>query len=323
MRHPLRPQIAPSEITPRAAWESRRAFLRGVAAAGVGALLGVGGRRSVAAVKGSGRLRPITGVQSTDHGAGLVPTDYEAFTTYNNFVELAYDKKGPAKLGHLLEIRPWTLRVDGECEAPGEIGVEDILAQFPQQERVYRFRCVEGWSAVVPWVGVELGAFLSRFRPTSRARFVAFESILDPSRLPGQRRQVLRWPYTEALRIDEAMHPLTLLATGYYGELLAGQSGAPLRLVVPWKYGYKSSKSLVRIRFAERMPATSWNLAQPDEYGFYGNVNPAVDHPRWSQRMERRLGEGLFARRHPTLLFNGYEAQVAGLYAGMDLRKDY
>lgn len=323
MPHPRPPQITPSEITPRAEWESRRAFLRGVAAAGVGALLGVGGRLSVAGVKGSGRLRPITGVQSTDHGAGLVATDYEDFTTYNNFVELAYDKKGPAKLGHLLEIRPWTLRVDGECEAPGEIGVEDILAQFPQQERVYRFRCVEGWSAVVPWVGVELGAFLSRFRPTSRAKFVAFESILDPSRLPGQRRQVLRWPYTEALRIDEAMHPLCLLATGYYGEVLAGQSGAPLRLVVPWKYGYKSSKSLVRIRFAERMPATSWNVAQPDEYGFYGNVNPAVDHPRWSQRMERRLGEGLFARRHPTLLFNGYEAQVAGLYAGMDLRKDY
>jgi methionine sulfoxide reductase catalytic subunit len=295
--------------------------MRGAAAAGLGALLGNGAWAGAA--RGSGRLSPIPGVQPTDHGAGLVPTDYEAFTTYNNFVELAYDKKGPAKLGQLLETRPWTLRVEGECEAPGELGVEDILSRFPQQERIYRFRCVEGWSAVVPWVGLPLGSFLDRFKPTSRAKFVVFESILDPARLPGQRRQVLRWPYAEALRIDEAMHPLTLLATGYYGEVLAGQSGAPLRVVVPWKYGFKSAKSLVRMRFVERMPATTWNVAQPDEYGFYANVNPAVDHPRWSQRTERRLGEGLFARRHPTLMFNGYEEQVAGLYAGMDLRRDY
>jgi sulfoxide reductase catalytic subunit YedY len=298
-------------------------FLRGLAAAGIGALVGGASRASIGAPKGPGRLSPIAGVRPTDHGAGLATTDYEAFTTYNNFVELAYDKKGPARLGHLLEVRPWTLRVEGECESPGDIGVEDVLAQFPQEERIYRFRCVEGWAAVVPWVGVPLGAFLSRFRPGSRAKFVVFESLLDPARLPGQRRQVLRWPYAEALRIDEAMHPLTLLATGYYGEVLAGQNGAPLRLVVPWKYGFKSAKSLVRIRFVERMPATTWNTAQPDEYGFYGNVNPTVDHPRWSQRMERRLGEGLFARRHPTLMFNGYEEQVAALYAGMDLRKDY
>jgi sulfoxide reductase catalytic subunit YedY len=321
MRPHRRPQLAPSDVTPRAAWESRRAFLRGAAAAGLGALLGSGAW--AAAARGPGRLSPIPGVQPTDHGAGLVPTDYEAFTTYNNFVELAYDKKGPAKLGQLLETRPWTLRVEGECEAPGELGVEDILSRFPQQERIYRFRCVEGWSAVVPWVGLPLGSFLDRFKPTSRAKFVVFESILDPARLPGQRRQVLRWPYAEALRIDEAMHPLTLLATGYYGEVLAGQSGAPLRVVVPWKYGFKSAKSLVRMRFVERMPATTWNLAQPDEYGFYANVNPAVDHPRWSQRTERRLGEGLFARRHPTMMFNGYEEQVATLYTGMDLGRHY
>ena len=213
--------------------------------------------------------------------------------------------------------------VDGECEAPGEIGIDDLLAQFPQEERIYRFRCVEAWSAVVPWVGVPLRDFLARFRPTSKARYVAFQSVHDPKNLPGQRRPVLAWPYVEGLRIDEATHPLTLLATGCYGRPLPGQNGAPVRLVVPWKYGFKSAKSLVRISFVEQMPQTTWSKLQPDEYGFYANVNPGVDHPRWSQKRERRLGEGLLASRHPTAMYNGYEAEVAGLYAGMDLARHY
>jgi len=313
--------VPSSEITPRAVWEGRRSFLRVAAAGAAAAFLPLSPAHAV--VARPGRLAPIASLQETAYGEDLKPTNYEDFTSYNNFVELGVGKEAPARNAHLLRTRPWTLKVDGECEAPGEIGIDDILSQFPQEERIYRLRCVETWAAVVPWVGVPLNAVLNRFKPTSKAKFVEFESIADPDRLPGQRRPVLPWPYLEGLRIDEAMHPLTLLATGCYGEVLPGQNGAPLRLVVPWKYGFKSAKSIVHIRFSEQMPNTTWAAMQPDEYGFYANVNPQVDHPRWSQGRERPLGGGLFARRRPTLMFNGYAAEVADLYRGMDLSRHY
>jgi sulfoxide reductase catalytic subunit YedY len=315
------PVVPSSEITPRAVWEGRRRFLRAAAGGAAAALLPVAW--GVAAVTRPGRLDPIAGLQESDYGKDLKPTDYADFTTYNNFVELGVGKEAPARNAHLLRTRPWTIRVEGECEAPGAIGIDDVLTQFPQEERIYRLRCVETWAAVVPWVGVPLSAVLARFKPTSKAKFVELESISDPDRLPGQRRPTLPWPYVEGLRIDEAMHPLTLLATGCYGEVLPGQNGAPLRLVVPWKYGFKSAKSIVRIRFVEQMPKTTWAQLQPDEYGFYANVNPKVDHPRWSQGRERPIGDGLFARRRPTLMFNGYAAEVADLYRGMDLSRDF
>jgi sulfoxide reductase catalytic subunit YedY len=216
--------------------------------------------------------------------------------------------------------KPWSVRVDGEVARPGTLALEDLLAPHPAEERLYRLRCVEAWSMVIPWRGVPLGAVLRRFEPTSRAKFVAFETLVRPEQMPGQRREVLAWPYREGLRIDEAMHPLALLATGMYGRDLPGQNGAPLRLVVPWKYGFKSIKSIVRISLVEAQPPTTWSQQAPDEYGFYANVNPAVDHPRWSQKTERRVGE---LRRRPTLPFNGYAAQVAGLYAGMDLGANF
>jgi sulfoxide reductase catalytic subunit YedY len=215
------------------------------------------------------------------------------------------------------------VKVEGECEAPGEIGIEDILKLIPQEERIYRFRCVEAWSMVIPWVGFSLADLLKRFKPTSKARYVAFTTLHDPEQMPGQRRRVLEWPYVEGLRMDEAMHQLTLLATGVYGEFLPNQNGAPLRLVVPWKYGFKSIKSIVHIRFTEKEPPTSWNIAAPNEYGFYANVNPAVDHPRWSQAKERIIGASFLTPKQKTLPFNGYGEEVAGIYSGMDLRKFY
>jgi sulfoxide reductase catalytic subunit YedY len=313
------PRIPSSEITPRAVWDDRRRFLRAAVGGAAVALVG----STAAATSRPGRLAAIPDLRPTEHGRDLKPTDYEDFTSYNNFVELGVGKEAPARNAHLLRTRPWILKVEGECEAPGEIGIDEILAQFPQEERIYRLRCVETWAAVVPWVGVPLSTVLARFKPTSKAKFVELESITDPDRLPGQRRPTLPWPYLEGLRIDEAMHPLTLLATGCYGEVLPGQNGAPLRLVVPWKYGFKSAKSIVRIRFVDQMPKTTWAALQPDEYGFYANVNPEVDHPRWSQGRERPLGDGLFARRRQTLMFNGYAAEVADLYRGMDLRRHF
>ena len=310
-----------SELTPQAVWAGRRRFLMAAAGGAAAALLRTGW--ADASARPPGRLDPIAGIRETGYGRDLEPTDYTDFTTYNNFLELGVGKASPARNAHLLRIRPWVLEVEGECEAPGKIGIDDILSRFPQEERIYRLRCVEAWAAVVPWVGVPLNTVLPRFKPTSKAKFVEFESITDPDRLPGQRRPVLPWPYLEGLRIDEAMHPLTLLATGCYGEVLPGQNGAPLRLVVPWKYGFKSAKSIVRIRFVEHKPDTTWAKLQPDEYGFYANVNPKVDHPSWSQARERPLGEGLFSRRRPTLMFNGYADEVADLYRGMDLRRDF
>ena len=247
-------------------------------------------------------------------------TDEGKVTSYNNFYELGTGKSDPVKNAHLLKTRPWTIEVGGECDKPGVLGIEDLLSGFDLEERIYRLRCVEAWSLVIPWIGIELGSVLKRFQPNSRAKYVEFVTLMDADNLPGQKRQILDWPYREGLRIDEAMHPLTLLSVGLYGKVLPNQNGAPVRLVVPWKYGFKSIKSIVAIRLTEQQPATSWNLSAPREYGFYANVNPEVDHPRWSQARERKIGH---LRKTPTEMFNGYGEQVASMYSQMDLSRWY
>ncbi|MFT4045727.1 MAG: protein-methionine-sulfoxide reductase catalytic subunit MsrP, partial [Solimonas sp.] len=253
-----------------------------------------------------------------EQAGGEKVTDFDTVSTYNNYYEFGTDKDEPARNAGALRTRPWTVVVDGECEAPGRADIDALIAG-PLEERIYRHRCVEAWSIVVPWVGFPLGGFLKRYRPTSKAKYVAFETLYDPKQMPDTRYGVLDWPYVEGLRIDEAMHPLAMLTVGMYGKVLPNQNGAPLRLTIPWKYGFKSIKSIVRIRFVETQPPTTWNRMAPREYGFYSNVNPDVDHPRWSQAKERRLGE-LFKR--DTLMFNGYP-EVASLYAGLDLQKNY
>ena len=315
-----------SEITPKDVWLARRRWIRSGLALGVLGVAGGAGAWWWGDEPEESRPvrhgRPLQGVVKTDYRVDEPLTDYADVTTYNNFLELGPDKESPAERAAYLPTRPWTVRVEGECEAPGSIDIETILKIYPREERIYRFRCVEAWYMVVPWIGFSLSTLLRRFKPTSKAKYVAFESLYDPNDpLPGQRRLRFGWPYREGLRMDEAMHPLTLLATGLYGEELPAQNGAPLRLVVPWKYGFKSIKSVVRIRFTERQPLTSWNHLQPDEYGFYANVNPQVDHPRWSQKRHRVLGRSVFAPKEPTRMFNGYAEEVAGLYKGMDLRK--
>lgn len=251
-------------------------------------------------------------------------TRLEDVTSYNNFYEFGTDKTDPSKAAKALKLSPWSVKVSGECEKPGSLSLDELLKGISAEERIYRLRCVEGWSMVIPWTGVPLGEVLKRFAPTSKAKYVAFTTLADPQQMPGVRYRSINWPYREGLRIDEAMHPLTLLATGLYGKPLPQQNGAPLRLVVPWKYGFKSIKSIVEIRFVEKMPETAWHDLQPSEYGFFSNVNPAVDHPRWSQKTERRIAgtaSKLFAERIATKPFNGYADQVASLYAGMDLKK--
>ena len=296
--------IHPSEITEEALFWDRRTFTRAAAGAGAAVLAG----------PASG---PALGwPQNSDDTL----TPYEDVTTYNNFYEFGTDKADPAKNAGTLKPRPWTVVVDGEVHKPGRLDIDAIVRDFPAEERVYRMRCVEAWSMVIPWMGFPLGALLKKVEPTSNAKFVAFTTLHDSAQMPGQRRGVLPWPYVEGLRMDEAMHPLAILAAGLYGKPLPNQNGAPLRLVTPWKYGFKGIKSIVRISLTRDMPPTTWNISAPHEYGFYANVNPAVDHPRWSQARERRLGE-LFKR--PTLPFNGYGEQVAALYSGMDLRKWY
>ncbi|MFZ1576274.1 MAG: protein-methionine-sulfoxide reductase catalytic subunit MsrP [Chromatiaceae bacterium] len=311
--------IPPSEVTPKEHWLRRRELMAG-AAAGLG-LAALGGLGAVLTASPARAGNKIPGLAPSPLSTDEIPTSREDVTSYNNFYELGSKKGDPARHANLLQTRPWTVRVDGACAAPGEIGIEDILTGFPQEERIYRLRCVEAWAMVIPWVGFPLGDLLKRFQPTSQAKFVAFETLQDPKQLPGQKRAVFDWPYMEGLRMDEAMHPLTILATGLYGEVLPGQNGAPLRLVVPWKYGFKSIKSIVRISFVESQPPATWNQMQPEEYGFYANVNPAVDHPRWSQKSHRIIGAGLFAPKQKTLLFNGYADQVASLYKGMDLKR--
>jgi sulfoxide reductase catalytic subunit YedY len=251
------------------------------------------------------------------------PNSYEDITSYNNFYEFGTDKSDPKANAGAFKSRPWTVTVDGEAEVKGRFTLEDILKPHALEERIYRFRCVEAWSMVIPWLGFPLGDLIQRFKPTSKAKYVELTTLQDPKQMPGQRYAVLDWPYVEGLRMDEAMHPLTLMVVGLYGKVLPNQNGAPLRLIVPWKYGFKGVKSIVRIRFTERQPRTAWNLAAPQEYGFYANVNPNVDHPRWSQAKERRIGKSLLSPRLNTLMFNGYENEVAHLYKGMDLRKFY
>lgn len=287
-------------ITPESAYLSRREFVFAAGGAALGALLPPGWRPP-------GR-------------DDLKPTSYEAITTYNNYYEFGTDKDSPAKRAGALKTTPWTVEVAGEVKRPARYSVDDLLRPFAFEERIYRHRCVEGWSMVVPWLGIPLGKLIQRLEPTSRAKYVEFTTLFDPAQMPGQRADILPWPYVEGLRLDEAMHPLTLLVTGIYGKPMPNQNGAPLRLVVPWKYGFKGGKAIVRIRFMTTQPMTTWNLAVPSEYGFYANVNPTVDHPRWSQARERPIGE--FFRRD-TLMFNGYGDQVASLYAGMDLRANY
>jgi len=312
--------IPSSEITPPKLYARRRAFLKVAALAGVGA--GVSAALGGGLMLGPSSARAeadIPNLRESRFSTDEKPTSRDDITSYNNFYEFGTGKADPKRYAHQLKPRPWTLVVDGECDAPGEIGIEEVLSGFTQEERVYRLRCVEAWAMVVPWVGFPLGDLLTRFKPTSRAKYVAFETLYDPQQMPGQRRAVLDWPYVEGLRMDEAMHPLTILGTGLYGEVLPNQNGAPLRLIVPWKYGFKSIKSIVRISFTDKEPPATWNIMQPQEYGFYANVNPEVDHPRWSQARHRVIGEGIFAKKRPTLMFNGYADQVASLYAGMDL----
>jgi len=312
-----RPDIVASEITPPDVYLDRRRFI-GKAAAGA-AVLAAGGLLDPRAARAATAPREkLIGVKKSAWTVPEALTPYQDVTTYNNYYEFGTDKADPSENAHTLKTRPWTVRIEGECAKPATFAIEDILKIAPLEERVYRMRCVEAWSMVIPWVGYPLSELLKKVEPTGSAKFVEFSTLADPQTMPGVRGRVLQWPYVEGLRIDEAMHPLTLLTLGVYGEVLPNQNGAPVRLVVPWKYGYKSAKSIVRIRLVDKMPVSAWNRAQPSEYGFFSNVNPEVDHPRWSQAKERRIGE---FRKRDTLMFNGYADQVASLYSGMDLRK--
>ncbi|TSE31556.1 Protein-methionine-sulfoxide reductase catalytic subunit MsrP [Tepidimonas thermarum] len=320
----------PSEITPRAVYASRRQWLvrAGMAAAGAwgGSLVPGAAAAAPATAPRPQRLAALPAVASTLAGARTdeALTPYALVSGYNNFYEFSTDKEEPARLAARMRLRPWAVQVDGLVAKPQTLDIDDLLRLAPLEERIYRLRCVEGWSMVVPWIGYSLSALIERVQPLGSAKYVEFHSLADRETMPGVRSSVLLWPYVEGLRMDEARHPLTLLALGLYGEVLPPQNGAPVRVVVPWKYGFKSAKSILRIRFVERQPATAWNVAAPHEYGFYANVNPDVPHPRWSQATERRLGQGgIFAPRRPTLPFNGYAEQVGHLYAGMDLRRFY
>lgn len=317
-----------SEITPQGIYQQRRDLIKLMAAGAAGAAVTTwAGREAFAqAVVKPGKLAALPGAKSGAAGAVTMEkvTDYKDATTYNNFYEFGTDKSDPAKNAHTLVTKPWTVAVEGLVKQPKTWAIEDLIKLSAQEERIYRLRCVEGWSMVIPWVGYSLAELIKKVEPLGNAKYVEFITQADPKTMPFVRSRVLDWPYVEALRMDEAMHPLTLLTFGMYGEVLPNQSGAPVRLVVPWKYGFKSGKSIVKIRFTDKEPRTAWNKAAANEYGFYSNVNPNVDHPRWSQATERRIGEdGLFAKKRKTLIFNGYEAQVGQLYAGMDLKKFY
>ena len=308
------PRIAPSDITPAEVFFNRRALLAGVLATGASSLL-----KTAQAEQPAGPRLQYT--HNAQYSVTETPNKYDEVTGYNNYYEFGTDKEDPKENARNFKPTPWTVTVDGETEVKGKFALEDLLQGQALEERIYRLRCVEGWSMVIPWVGFPLSTLLARFKPTSKAKYVQFTTLYDPKNMPGQRVNVLRWPYVEGLRIDEAMHPLTLMAVGLYGQALPNQDGAPLRLVVPWKYGFKSIKAIARITFTERQPNTAWNDAASNEYGFYANVNPKVDHPRWSQATERHIGAGFLAGRRPTLPFNGYADLVADLYKGMDLRR--
>ena len=314
--------IPSSEITPKATYLNRRSFLAGATIAGVAAVAGVAFRdlsNLVAPPLTARANAKIDNLQKSPFSTTEKQTPYKDITTYNNFYEFSTDKDGPADLAKNFKTRPWTVTIDGEVKKKQVLDVDTIIKMAAPEERIYRHRCVEGWSIVVPWVGFSLSELIKRADPLPKAKFVEFTTLYDPKQMPGQRTSVLKWPYVEGLRMDEAMHPLALLCFGLYGESLPNQDGAPVRIVIPWKYGFKSAKSIVRIRFAGDQPMNTWQEATPSEYGFYSNVNPNVDHPRWSQAKERRLGE--FFKR-PTLMFNGYD-QVASLYSGMDLKKNF
>ena len=318
--------IQPSEITPRSIFHARRRFMRDTAGVATAAMLGggltlLGSHRAAALASDPDAKGPrLEGVAESAYRVDEELTPYSDITSYNNFYEFGTDKRDPARHSTNFTPLPWKVDVLGECEKPGAYDYEDIVKPHRLEERIYRLRCVEAWSMVIPWVGIPLADVLARFAPTSKAKYVAFRTVFRPEEMRGQTRSTLDWPYVEGLRIDEAMHPLTLLTVGLYGEMLPNQNGAPIRLVVPWKYGFKSIKSIVSIEFTEKEPPATWNLAAPREYGFYSNVNPKVSHPRWSQARERRIGD-LFKRE--TLMFNGYADEVAGLYAGMDLAANY
>ena len=300
MAHRWTNTLTHADVTPQAAFLNRRQIMAGLAGVGLTAM-----------------ARPAVAQDA------LEPNTWEEITNYNNFYEFGTRKDDPAKYAHTLVTEPWSVQIGGMVDRPGEYGFQDIMSEMTIEERIYRFRCVEAWSMVIPWNGFELADLLNMAGVQEGAKYVAFETAYRPDEMPGTRFPVLEWPYREGLRLDEAMHPLTIMATGIYDQPIPNQNGAPLRLVVPWKYGFKSIKSIVRITLTEDEPPTSWNMSAPQEYGFYSNVNPNVDHPRWSQASERRIGGGLFAKRVPTLMFNGYEAEVAGLYEGMDLKANY
>ena len=310
------PDIRPSEITDESLYLRRREFLQAAAVPVLAAAAAGLAPVALAAAQDD----PLPNVRKGAITINEPWTPYEDVTTYNNFYEFGTDKADPARNVRSFRLRPWTVKIDGLVNKPGDYGVDDLMKAQPLEERVYRLRCVEAWSMVIPWVGFSLRDVITRVEPQSGAKFIEFTTLFDPKQMPGQRVPVLKWPYVEGLRLDEAMHPLAMLAVGLYGKVLPVQNGAPLRLVVPWKYGFKSIKSIVRMRFVDRQPVSSWQASAPQEYGFYSNVNPEVDHPRWSQGRERRIGEFL---KRKTLMFNGYADQVAGLYAGMDLKKHY
>ncbi|MEQ1592652.1 MAG: protein-methionine-sulfoxide reductase catalytic subunit MsrP [Thiobacillaceae bacterium] len=303
--------IPSSEITPPGVYHERRRFMQGMGALAAGAVLGACADETHAGAK-------LAGIHASAYILGDAKTPFQDVTTYNNFYEFGTGKDDPSKLAGTLNTRPWTVSVEGEIKNPKTYDIDSLLKLAPLEERIYRMRCVEGWSMVIPWVGFPLNEIIRRAEPNGKARYVEFVTLNDPKQMSGQRTHVLDWPYTEGLRLDEAINPLTLLAVGLYGEVLPNQNGAPIRLVVPWKYGFKSAKSIVKIRFVEKQPLTAWMKATPGEYGFYSNVNPEVDHPRWSQARERRIGE---FRKRETLMFNGYSAQVSQMYRGMDLKK--
>jgi methionine sulfoxide reductase catalytic subunit len=312
--------IRSSEITPHALYLRRREFIQSAAIVAAGALTAPFAGEAEAQVAGPGKLAKLPNIRKSRFSTTEKLNSYQDVTTYNNFYEFGTEKDDPARTSGSFQPRPWTVAVEGLVKSPTTLDLDALIKPHALEERIYRMRCVEAWSMVIPWVGIPLADVIKRLEPLPSAKFVEFQTLLAPQRMPGQRRAVLRWPYVEALRMDEATHPLAILAVGLYGEVLPNQNGAPLRLVVPWKYGFKGIKSIVRIRFVDAQPRNTWQISAPNEYGFYANVNPMVDHPRWSQRAERRLGE---FRMRPTELFNGYGDQVASLYSGMNLRTNF
>jgi len=326
----IKQDVVSSEITPQEVFENRRAFIQKASACLTASAIislaqpfqAFGANATETNVNSSGILNPkVLKYAKTSYGVGEKQTSYNDITTYNNYYEFGTSKSEPAVNAKSLKPHPWTVSIEGEVKKSKTISIEDLYKLAPLEERIYRMRCVEGWSMVIPWVGLPLAQLIKWAEPNSNAKYVEFISLADPQQMSGVNLPILDWPYTEALRLDEAMHPLTIMAVGVYGEQLPNQNGAPMRLVVPWKYGFKGAKSIVKIRFTEKMPQTTWMKAGPNEYGFYANVNPSVEHPRWSQASEKRIGSGLFAGRIKTQMFNGYSEQVGQMYAGLDLRK--